>query len=74
MAEPVIVSWTPANWITVVLMVGVAFVIVAAVSTPFARLRIAPSTSTDAAAVDAYVYRGGTEPPRVVRAALTPWP
>ena len=32
MAEPVIVSWTPANWITVVLMVGVAFVIVAAVS------------------------------------------
>jgi urea transporter len=30
MAEPTILSWTPANWITVVLMVGVAFVIVAA--------------------------------------------
>lgn len=32
MAEPIIISWNPANWITVVLMVGVAFVIVAAIS------------------------------------------
>ena len=32
MAEPTIISWTPANWITVVLMVGVAFVVVAAIA------------------------------------------
>ena len=30
MAEPTLVSWTPANWITVVLMVGLAFLIVGA--------------------------------------------
>lgn len=30
MAEPTIISWTPANWITVILMVGLAFVIVGA--------------------------------------------
>lgn len=32
MAEPVILTWTPANWITVVLMVALAYFIVAAVS------------------------------------------
>jgi hypothetical protein len=32
MAEPVILSWTPANWITVLLMVGIGFFVVAAAS------------------------------------------
>jgi hypothetical protein len=32
MAEPVIVTWTPANWITVLLMVALGYFIVAAVS------------------------------------------
>jgi urea transporter len=32
MAEPTIISWTPANWITVILMVSVAFVVVAAIA------------------------------------------
>lgn len=32
MAEPVLVSWTPANWITVVLMVGLAYFLIAATS------------------------------------------
>jgi len=32
MAEPVILSWNPANWITVVLMVFLAFFIVSAVA------------------------------------------
>jgi hypothetical protein len=31
MAEPVIISWNPANWVTVVLMVTLGYVIVAAV-------------------------------------------
>ena len=31
-AEPVIISWNPANWITVVLMVTLGYVIVAAVA------------------------------------------
>ena len=30
--EATIISWTPANWITVVLMVALAFVIVGAVA------------------------------------------
>lgn len=32
MAEPTIISWTPANWITVVLMVALGFFIVGAVA------------------------------------------
>lgn len=32
MAQPTIISWTPANWITVVLMVALAYFIVAAVN------------------------------------------
>jgi urea transporter len=32
MAEPTIISWTPANWITVILMVALAFVVVGAVA------------------------------------------
>lgn len=32
MAEPTIISWTPANWITVVLMVALGFVILGAVA------------------------------------------
>jgi hypothetical protein len=32
MAQAAIISWTPANWITVVLMVGVTFVIVGAIA------------------------------------------
>jgi hypothetical protein len=31
MAEPTIISWTPANWITIVLMVALGFFIVGAV-------------------------------------------
>lgn len=30
MAEAAIISWTPSNWITVVLMVAIAFFIVSA--------------------------------------------
>lgn len=30
MAEPVIISWTPANWITVVLMVALMYFLVGA--------------------------------------------
>lgn len=30
MAEPTIISWTPANWITVVLMVALGFAILGA--------------------------------------------
>jgi len=32
MAESTLISWTPANWITVVLMVGLAFVIIGAIA------------------------------------------
>lgn len=32
MAESTIISWTPANWITVVLMVALGFVILGAVA------------------------------------------
>lgn len=32
MAEPTVISWTPANWITVVLMVSLAFLLVVTVS------------------------------------------
>lgn len=32
MTESNIISWTPANWITVVLMVALAYVIVGAVA------------------------------------------
>jgi hypothetical protein len=32
MAEPVILTWNAPNWITVVLMVGLAYFIVAAAS------------------------------------------
>ena len=32
MAEPTIISWNPANWITVVLMVGLAYFIVGAIA------------------------------------------
>jgi hypothetical protein len=31
-AEPIVITWSPANWITVVLMVALAFFIVGAVS------------------------------------------
>jgi hypothetical protein len=30
MAEETIISWTPANWITVILMVALGFVIIGA--------------------------------------------
>jgi len=32
MAQETIISWTPANWITVVLMVALGFVILGAIS------------------------------------------
>ena len=32
MAEPVLLTWTPANWITVVLMVALAFFIAGAIA------------------------------------------
>ena len=28
MAESAIISWTPANWITIILMVGIAYFVV----------------------------------------------
>lgn len=32
MAEPTVISWNPANWITVVLMVALGFFIVGAIA------------------------------------------
>lgn len=32
MADAAIIAWTPANWITIVLMVALAFLIVGAVA------------------------------------------
>lgn len=32
MAEPALITWSPANWITVVLMVLLAYVIVGAIA------------------------------------------
>lgn len=32
MAESAIISWTPANWLTVVLMVALAFLIIGAIA------------------------------------------
>lgn len=30
MAEPAIISWTPANWLTIVLMVGITYLVIGA--------------------------------------------
>lgn len=43
MAEETIISWNPANWITVVLMVALGFTILGAIAKVVQQKRAAPA-------------------------------